>query len=138
MAILSVKSKIEMLRRMLTHPDGLLLKLYANNRNDGHKNTLVHFTEVRDGDTGYEPIALDPEKWLLEPKGGFIFASYPEQFFVFQKPFGNVYGFYITNNGGDVLIWSERFKDAPFEIQHEGDRVKVKPVMFLFGSEESE
>jgi len=46
-------------------------------------------------------------------------------------PVGNfVYGYYVVDSAG-ALVWAERFCPAPMRVYRLGERVRVRPTMYL-------
>lgn len=54
-------------------------------------------------------------------------ASYAEQTFTFSGALGNVYGYYVTLDADSKYQFGEKFSDGPYNIQNNGDSIKVTP-----------
>ena len=39
----------------------------------------------------------------------------------------SVYGYFVTNNAGTVLLWAERFTDGPYNLPSGGGSIKITP-----------
>ena len=107
------------------------LRLFSNNHAPANTDTEANYTECAGG--GYSAIALDASLWVTTP-GAPTSSSYPEQTFTFtgatNAP-GNVYGYYITNESGQ-LVMAEQLAGV-FVPANNGDTVKVTPNI-TFGS----
>jgi len=117
------KGQLESLKLILSRT--LILRLYTNDTQPNYYYEIEDYKEANGGD--YKVFTLEPENWKL----GFIaddpIATYPEQVFSFKGPVGLVYGYYLTNEDGDIVRWGEKFADGPYEVLRMGDTVTVVP-----------
>ena len=60
-------------------------------------------------------------------------ASYAKQTFTSSAGSQNqdVYGYYVTNSGGTILLWIEAFSDGPYNVANNGDKIEVTPKFTL-------
>lgn len=105
----------------------VVLKLFKSNTTPGETDTVATYTEA--DFTGYSAITLTGANWTItnaDPAS----ASYAKQTFTSSagSQNQNVYGYYVTNAGGTVLMWAERFTDGPYNIANNGDKIEVTPV----------
>jgi len=107
-----------------TPPQDPLLKLFTNDVTPGESDTEATYTEA--SGYGYGAKALTGANWN-PASGGSI--SHPQQIFTFTGPLGNVYGYYIVQATSGKLIWVERFAGAPYNIQNNGDEIKITPTI---------
>ena len=105
-----------------TAPQNLTLRLYSNNYVIVETTTEGDVTEATGN--GYASIALTAATWTVTP-GAPTDAAYPEQVFAFTGALGNVYGYYLTQDISSKLIIAERFTDGPYNVQNNGDEIKV-------------
>lgn len=123
-----------------TAAGALKLKLYTNNITPGDADTVATYTEMG-AVQGYTAKSLATATWGAASAGtgtgtslsNKASISYPQQTFTADGTGGaqNVYGYYITNNAGTVLIGAERFAAAPVSFAVNGDSIKVTPVLTL-------
>ena len=122
----------EILSRALnkTATGDLKLKLYSNDITPGETDTVSTYTET--DFTGYAAIDL-PGTGATITNADPSEASWAAK--VFTSSAGsqnkNCYGYYVTNSAGTVLMWSERFTSAPFNIVNNGDTITVTPKFTL-------
>jgi hypothetical protein len=120
----------EALKRILNYSaaDNLKLKLYTNNKTPAEADVVASYTESTG--TGYTSITLTGSSWTVNA-GDPTIASYAQQTFTYTGAEAAIYGYYVTNNGGTVLMWSELFSDGPYAIPAGGGTVKVTPRIEL-------
>lgn len=116
------------LKALLNHTAGVnqTLKLYTSNTTPAETDTAATFTEA--AGNGYAAINLTGSSWVFTP-GAPSQAAYAEQTFTFTGALGNVYGYFVVQQGTGTLLWAERFTGAPFNIANNGDQIKVTPVI---------
>jgi hypothetical protein len=119
-----------MLRAIMnqTAPENLVLKLYTNNITPAEADTAATYTEA--SGFGYASVTLTPANFVFTP-GAPSDASYPQIIFTFTGALGNVYGYYIVQATSGILMWAERFTDGPYNIQNNGDQIKITPKITL-------
>jgi hypothetical protein len=112
-------------------PENISILLYANNVIPDENSTVATFTEVASG-LGYTTggISLIPGSWSVVP-GNPGQAEHTEVTWTFTGSVGNVYGYYVTRDTGGELLWAERFTNGPFDIQTNGDEIKITPRLTL-------
>lgn len=106
-------------------PDDLKLRLFENNYTPVEASVVGDFTEATF--SGYAAITLTGASWTLTTADPAV-ADYAQQTFTASAAGNSVYGYYVTNNAGTVLMWAERFTDGPYTITGNGDVVKVTPT----------
>lgn len=106
--------------------EGLTLRLFTNNVTPGETDTAATFTEA--SGNGYAAIPLTGASWTVTP-GAPTSAAYAQQTFTFSGALGNVYGYYLTRTTTGDIAWAERFSDGPYNIQNNGDQIKVTPTI---------
>lgn len=123
--------QMKMLRRHLTE-EPCTLRLFVNDVEPrGTDDTAERYEEPQGG--GYEPIALDPERWSFVAMGeqaALVAAVYPEQTFTFNGPEAAVVGFFIVARSGAVKM-IERMAGDPITIERAGDKVAIVPRLTL-------
>lgn len=109
-------------------PEGLVIHLYSNNIIPQETDTITNYVEVTGG--GYASIGLTAGLWTILP-GTPTSAEHTEVVWTFNGAVGNVYGYYVTRVTGLELMWAERFSNGPFNIQTNGDEIRVTPRLTL-------
>jgi len=124
------QGEIVLLKYMLNFApaDNVVLHLFNNNYTPTTSDTLATYTES--SAAGYAPKTLTGAAWTFTNVSGTSTATYARQTFSYTTS-ENVYGYYITNNAGTVLIWTERFAGAPFQIPNAGGTVSLDPAITL-------
>ena len=105
-------------------PSNVVLKLFRNNYNPVAGSKVGDFTESNT--TGYVKKTLTGASWTVVEG----LASYAQQTFTYTGG-GTHYGYYITNNAEDTVLWAERFSDAPHTIPSGGGTEKVTVKLAL-------
>lgn len=111
-----------------TAVEALTLRLFTNNVTPGDGDTVATYTEATG--SGYAAVAITAANWTLTA-GAPSDATYPEVTFTFTGALGNVYGYYITGDTSSAVWWAEAFTGGPFDVQNNGDQIKVTPVITL-------
>lgn len=111
-----------------TAPQSLVLRLFTNNATPVEADTEVGYTEALG--SGYASVPLTAASWVTTA-GAPSEVAYPEVTFTFTGALGNVYGYYITQTTSGKAIAAERFTGAPFNIQNNGDQIKITPKITL-------
>jgi hypothetical protein len=112
------------LQRILNGGDNAKIHLYSDDVTPSDSDTVASYTLITDP----AAITLTGGSWDFSSVPGE--ASYAEQTFTFSGS-GTAYGYVITNNAGDTILWAERFTDAPFNIGTDGGSIKVTPTINL-------
>ena len=88
-------------------------------------------TDIHDcTSAGYNPITLVSPSWTVGTNAGVTTAVYSEVTFSFGTN-ASVYGYFVTNQGGDML-WLERFSGAtPFDIPDGGGSISITTKLTL-------
>lgn len=111
-----------------TAPENLTLILYTNNITPGETDTIATYTEA--SGSGYSAVSLTAANWVATP-GNPTSAAYPEVTFTFTGALGNVYGYAVKGGTSGKLKWAERFSNGPYNIQNNGDQIKITPQLTL-------
>lgn len=103
----------------------LVLKLFTNDYTPIKKSAYADFTEANGN--GYPgAIGLSGATgFSVTLSGGTTTVSYPQVTYTFTGALGDVYGYFITDQAGTSVVWAERFSDGPYDIQNNGDQIKV-------------
>jgi hypothetical protein len=106
----------------------VLLKLFSNDYSPAKDDVLADYTEVTGG--GYAAITLVAADWSVTTADQCV-ASQTEKTFTFTGATtapGTIYGYYVTNAAGTVLLWAERFSSSvlPFEPAN-GSEIAITP-----------
>jgi len=120
--------EVEILNDVLTN--ALTLRLYSNNFTPSGSMAIGSFTEVTGG--GYTSFPLTFANWTItagDPSTALYNAS---QTFTFTGPTtgpGTIYGYYVTRNSDNALMWAERFPPAnvPF-VPIAGSGIRILPA----------
>ena len=111
-----------------TASQDLVLRLYTSNTTPAEGDTDSTYTEA--SGSGYSAANLTAASWTVTG-GSPTTAAYPEITFTFTGALGNVYGYYVTQTSSGILMWAERFTSGPFNIQNNGDQIKITPQITL-------
>ena len=106
-------------------PENLVLRLYTNNITPAETDTAGTYTEA--AGNGYASITLTGASWNAPSEGAPSSIAYAQQTFTFTGALGNVYGYYMTRATSGRIALAERFTGAPFNIQNNGDQIKITP-----------
>lgn len=112
-----------------TAPENLVLKLYTNNVTPAETDTAATYTEA--SGSGYAALTLTGASWTIV-EGGPSEASYAQQTFTSTGGgWGNTYGYFVVEVTSGIIKWAERFTDGPYNVQNNGDQVKITPKITL-------
>lgn len=122
-----------------------LLKLIVNKQSNGNLILKLFNNDITPGEstpapgagpgpiettaTGYSAITLTGSSWTVATSLGVTTAQYPQQTFTLTTS-ANIYGYYITTSGGD-LLWLERFSGAPYSLPISGGTISITPKITL-------
>jgi len=109
----------------ITAPENLSIRLYTNNITPAETDTVGTYTEATGG--GYTSKPLVPGSWVITLNNPAAQATHPQIVWTFTGVVGNVYGYFVTRDTSNDLMWSERFTNGPYNVQNNGDEVKVTP-----------
>jgi len=116
-----------MLEKIVNYTDiasqDLILRLYENNETPGETDTVGTYTEVTDG--SYAAKTLTGSSWVISDGAG----SYAQQAYTIATT-QVVYGYYITNFAGTILVLAERFAST-INIGVGGGTVNLTPTVNL-------
>jgi hypothetical protein len=107
-----------------TAPQNQSLKLYTSNTTPAETDVAGTYTEA--AGFGYALIALTGASWTITP-GNPTSAAVAEQTWTFTGALGNVYGYFVVQTVSGILLFAERFTTGPFNIQNNGDQIKLTP-----------
>lgn len=118
--------EVEVLTTLLTSP--LTLRLYGNNVTPAHGDTTALYTEIAGGGYASKPLLF--ANWVItsgDPSEG----VYPSQSWLFTGVInapGSIYGYYVTRDSDNQLMWAERFPTGlvPF-VPINGSTVAILP-----------
>lgn len=109
-------------------PEDLVARLFSTNLTPAEGDVVGDYTEVTG--FGYAAKTLNGAAWTVTP-GAPSSASAAQQTWQFTGAAGNVYGYYFTRLTGGELVWAERFTDGPYNMQNNGDEIRVTPAITL-------
>lgn len=109
-----------------TAPQDLVLCLFTNNITPAETDTTATYTEA--AGNGYANAALAGANWVVT-EGAPSNASYAQQVFGFTGALGNVYGYFLKRAASGRIAWAERFTGGPYDIQNNGDQIKITPTI---------
>jgi hypothetical protein len=108
--------------------ESLVLCLYTNNKTPAEADTLASYTEA--SGFGYANKTLTAASWSMVA-GDPTYASYPQETWTFTGALGNVYGYFIKSATSGKVLWAEQFTNGPYNVQNNGDQIKVTPRLEL-------
>jgi len=121
--IIPTQGKTKILNYLLgvtTSVETLQLKLFTNNIVPDSATTGSFLTPPSVAN-GYNTKTLTPSSWTITNGT----AQYPTQTWTFTGAVGNIYGYYIVTSTSNDLIAVERFVNAPYNVQSNGDVINV-------------
>lgn len=121
--IIPLAGKTKILNYLLgvsTTVETLQLKLFSNNVVPDASTVASSLTSPTVAN-GYNTITLTPSSWTIANGS----AQYPQQTWTFTGAVGNIYGYYIVTSTSNDLIAVERFTNAPYNVQSNGDVINV-------------
>lgn len=90
---------------------GAILRLYENNKTPAAGDVLADYTESTT--PGYAPINLPITVPAAATVASVATKTWLIQTFTFTGA-GLIYGYYVTDITGTILLWAERYIAAPF------------------------
>lgn len=117
---------------------GFKLKLFKNNVIVSRATVLGDLTEATFGGYTAGGIGLLVGTWAAATAGsgsGIALSekasiAYAQQSWTWSSGSETIYGFYITDNGGTVLIGVENFSASKL-MSASGDSIKITPILTL-------
>lgn len=125
--LVSNTGDVESLKRMLNYSatGDVKLKLFKNNVTVAKTDTTSTYTESTAA--GYSSATLTGSSWTFSTVNSVTTGTYPAVTFTYTAA-ETVYGYYVTNLAGTVLLWSEAFS-APCAIPSGGGSITVTPTI---------
>lgn len=108
--------------------ENLILQLFTSDTTPAETDTEATYTEA--SGNGYAEEVLTPANWTTTT-GAPTESVYPQVTFAFTGALGNVYGYMLVQVTSGKLVWSERFTNGPYNVQNNGDEIKVTPKITL-------
>lgn len=107
-------------------PEDLVLRLFKNDITPGESDTAASYTEATF--TGYAEKDLAGASWTTT-KGAPSNVIFAKQTFAStaDQTLENIYGYYYVRKTSLDLVAAERFSDAPFGIENNGDEIRITP-----------
>ena len=107
-------------------PENPRLKLYKSNTTPAETDTAATYTEATF--SGYAAVTLTGSSWTITP-GAPTEAVFAQQTFTLNADISteNIYGYFVVQASSGVLMWAERFSDAPLPMTNNTDNIKVTP-----------
>lgn len=122
------ESEIRLLEYMLnvTPSTNQVLHLFRNDVTPSDTTTIGDLAEVTAA--GYAALTLTPTEWTITTDGdGAAYAQQPSQEFTLSAA-DTIYGYYITNTAGSILLWLQRAEFAPASFGTSGGVFTIKPI----------
>lgn len=116
----------ELLTRQLA--TDVVLRLYENDYTPTDSDTVSDYTELTEA--AYSPITLTGGSWTISHDSTKAVADYASQDFVLGTGIAtgfDVYGYYITNSAGTVLLWAERFDTTAEFTAGDDPVIRIEP-----------
>lgn len=111
-----------------TAPEDLDIRLFTNNHTPTELDTALDYVEA--SGSGYTLKQLIPANWTIVD-GDPAIATHTQITWAFSGALGNIYGYYVTRRTSGVLAWGELFVNGPYNIQNNGDEIKITPRLSL-------
>lgn len=107
-------------------PEDLVLRLFKNDITPDESDVVGTYTEATF--TGYSQKTLTGASWSTA-QGAPSAVTFAEQTFASTagQALQNIYGYYYVRATGGELVAAERFTNAPFAIQNNGDEIRITP-----------
>lgn len=119
-----------LLREDVSSADRFLLHLYKNDYSPNRVSELIDFEEATFA--GYEVVELARDQWSeSETVGGYAVSLYGTGYQQWVATTGDqdIYGYYVTDQADEVVLWAERF--GTMVTVSEVNPVLLIPVMRL-------
>lgn len=102
----------------------MTLRLFTNNYTPVEATTELLVTEA--AGNGYASKPMAGGGWTISGSSP-TQAAFAQQTFTFSGALGNVYGYYVTRDSDNKLMFAEKFTDGPYNIVNNGDQIKITP-----------
>jgi hypothetical protein len=118
------------LKNILNHtqPQTLELRLFSNNKVPAKTDVTADYTEV--SGYGYAAVTLTPNDFVYTP-GDPSTAAFPQITFAFTGAAGAIYGYYVVQATSGLLIFANRFANAPITVLNNGDEIRILLTLSL-------
>ncbi len=132
MALLTpIPRNVLLLRYMpnFTEATDVEMHFYNNNYTPTDTESVTNYPE--NVATNYSGIRLTGAAWTVASgttSGGT--ATYAQQSFNFSAA-DTIYGYFVTSQQKQVLLWAERFVGGPFQLPSSGGTIAVTPKISL-------
>jgi hypothetical protein len=114
----------------ITEPDNPVMRLYTSPTST-LTAPLTFSSFVEPTDVSYAAVTLLAVSWSVPlATSGTTTASYPEKVFTFAGA-SQVYGYYVTDQSANKVLWAEKFGDQPFNIPDGGGTISITPRITL-------
>lgn len=105
------------------------MHLYKNNRTPAETDDITFYTESVA--SNYSAVRLTGAAWTVASGGvAGATATYAQQSFNFSAA-DTIYGYYVTSQQKQVLLWAELFSGGPFTLPSSGGTIAVTPKISL-------
>lgn len=126
------EGEITLLKAMLNHTSAgnPKLHLYHTSLTINEDVVWSDANSEQCDESGYAVKTLTGSNWTIsEGAGDVVTGEYAEQTFSFasQASAITVYGYYVTNQDDDKLLWIEEFPTGPYTLPSTGGNIAVTP-----------
>lgn len=111
-----------------TAPSDIKLRLYTDNITPDRTYSMS--SGLTEPGSGYSPITLTGASWSIATSTGVTTAVYAQQTFTFSGAV-TIYGYFISNNAGNKMLWIESFTGGPFTLPSGGGTIQITPKITL-------
>jgi len=105
------------------------LKLFTNDKTPAEGDVAGDYTEA--SGSGYAAKTLTGANWSMATEDGVTTGAYAEQEFTFTGALGDVYGYFVVGATSEIILWAERFSDAPFNVKGSATPIKITPKITM-------
>jgi hypothetical protein len=123
------EGEIALLKAALNHTavGNVKLHLYHSDITITENTVFADANAAECDEAGYAVKILTGSSWTVaEGAGDLVTAEYAAQLFTFAET-ATVYGYYVTNNANDKLLWIEEFSTGPYVLPADGGNISVTP-----------
>ena len=105
------------------------MHLYNNNYTPTETDNIANYTET--SASNYSAVRLAGGQWTVASGvSAGATATYAQQSFNFSSA-DTIYGYFVTSQQKQVLLWAERFTGGPFTLPASGGTIAVTPRVSL-------